>query len=140
MADRGVAVYQLFEDGTALVICQECAWDCQRCTGCVRSGEGLIAQNPAGAEPGELVLVRTNRNKMLLAALMLYLIPVLCFFGGYWFGIQLYSTGKITGCMAFLAGLGASLIYDRCVASRRGSGYTIVKYPQNINKGDNEFD
>jgi len=97
----------------------------------------VIARNPDNAQLGELVQVRTHRNKHLLAALVLYVQPIVSFFAGYWLGAALFSAGKVTGCIALALGIGVSAVYDRRTASKRGSGYTVMKYPQNIYKGDN---
>lgn len=89
---------------------------------------------------GELVLVRHHPGKVLMAALMMPVLPLVCFFTGYWLGGLLWSAGKIAGCMAMALGIVIGSVYNRRIASKRGSGYTLMKYPQNINKGDNRFD
>ena len=114
-----------------------CVMECSQCGGCRREAEGVIARNPDQAQLGELVLVRAHRDKFLLAALMLLFQPIVSFFAGYWLGVWFFNTGKVTGSLALVLGIGVSLIYDRRIASKRGSGYTVIKYPQNINKGDN---
>lgn len=93
----------------------------------------MIARNPSGAAPGELVLIRTRPGKMLLAAWMLLLQPVVSFFAMYWLG-SAFNAGKIAGCIAFGVSVCIGVIYDRCAASKPGSGYTVIRYPQNINK------
>jgi hypothetical protein len=136
--ERQGRIRKLYEDGTALVICTEaCRMECNQCGGCLRNMEGLIAQNPDSAQLGELVLVRTNKHKMLLAALMLFVLPIVCFFAGYRIGMALFGAGKVAGGLAFAFGIGISLVYDRHIGSKPGSGYRVIKYPQNINKGDN---
>ena len=135
--NRQGRVRQLYEDGTALVIrTGSCAMECHQCKGCRREAEGLIARNPEGALPGELVLIRSYPERVLLAILMLFV----SFFAGYWIGAVLWNAGRVTGCIALALGIGAALAYDRCAASKRGSGYTVIKYPQNIYQGDNGFD
>lgn len=139
--DRQARVRQLYEDGTALVLCTEsCAMECNQCGGCRRETEGLVARNPEGALPGELVLVRPRRRQLLMAWLMLFALPIVGFFTGYWIGRIIWNAGRFTGCIALALGIGAALIYDRRIASKPGSGYTVVRYPQIINKGDNGFD
>ena len=114
--------------------------ECEQCRGCGQSKQYLLAENPEGAEPGELVLVRAHLSKMLLAAMMLLVLPAAGFFGGHWLGTLVFGTGKMAGCVGLVMGIVIGYIYDRCVASKPGSGYTLMKYPQNINKGDNRFD
>ena len=93
----------------------------------------MIAQNPSGADPGELVLIRTRPGKMLLAAWMLLLQPIVSFFAMYWLG-TVFGAGKPAGGIAFAVSICVGVIYDRRAASKRGSGYTVIRYPQNINK------
>lgn len=139
--ERQGRVHRLYEDGTVLVLCTgNCALDCEQCAGCQRETEAVIARNPEGARPGELVRIRTRPAGVLLAALMLLILPVASFFAGYWLGAAFCDAGKVTGCIAFTFGIVIGLAYDRRFASKPGSGYTVLKYPQNINKGDNGFD
>ena len=113
--------------------------ECRQCGGCHQE-EGVIARNSAGVLPGELVLVRSHPGKVFLAALVLYILPIACFFAGYWAGTLWWNAGRLMGLIALAVGIVGAVFYDRYAASGRGSGYTIIKYPQNINEGDNEFD
>lgn len=120
-----------------MIFTGDCVMECDGCTSCHREAEGVIARNPDNAQLGELVLVQIHRNKILLAALVLFIQPIVSFFAGYWLGSALCSAGRVTACVALALGIGVSLVYDRWTASKRGSGYTVIKYPQNIYKGDN---
>lgn len=106
-----------------------CAMECDQCGGCRPQTQGVIARNPEGAQPGELVLVHSHPGKVLLAALMLFVLPIVGFFAGYWIGTAIWNTGKLTGCCALALGMAAGGVYDRRIASKRGSGYTVMKYP-----------
>ena len=127
-------------DGTALVGQGACIGSCCQCSSCGGSQKTvtLLAANPENAQPGELVLVR-SRPRWLLPV-VLYLLSVPGFFAGYWLGALLWHAGPVTGCLVCVACTVVAVIYDRCKVSGRESGYIIVRYPQNINKGDNEFD
>ena len=81
----------------------------------------MIARNPSGADPGELVLIRTRPGKMLLAVWMLLLQPIVSFFAMYWLG-AMFDVGKPAGCIAFAVSACIGFVYDRCAASTRGSG------------------
>ena len=107
--------------------------ECHQCDGCRREAEGVIARNPEGAGLGELVLVQHCPKQFLLAVLMLFAFPIAGFFAGYWIGMVLWNAGKVFGCIALALGVGAAVIYDRHTASQPGSGYTLIRYPQNIN-------
>lgn len=143
--EQQARVRRVYEDGTALVVHvrqNACSGDCHQCGGCgaVTEQVSVVAANPQGAEPGELVLVRSRSGKVLMAAWMLYILPVVLFFAGYWLGAALWNMGAVTGCAAFALGVGTAVIYDRLAASKAGSGYVIFRYPQTIEKGDNDFD
>lgn len=126
--DRLGRVRKLYEDGTALVLLTgSCAMECDGCPGCPPQPQGLIAQNPEGAKPGELVRVHPHRSKVLMAALMLFALPVAGFFAGYWIGAVLWNVGRLTGCCGLALGMAAGAVYDRRIASKRGSGYTVMR-------------
>lgn len=132
---RHARVRQLYEDGTALVVVTDiCNLNCHQCGGCSQKPEALIAQNPQGAQPGELVQIRVLPGRLLLAALVLYVLPIALFFAGYWAGTVLYDAGKWTGCIALGFGIAIAVVYDRMAASGQGSGYVIIPYSQNISK------
>ena len=125
--DRYGRVRKLYEDGTALVVRTGiCSPDCHQCSGC-RELESIIARNPEGALPGELVQIRVRPGAFLLAALILYLLPVAAFFALYWAGNRWCNAGGAAGCVALAIGTGVALVYDRHAASKRGSGYTVTR-------------
>lgn len=101
--------------------------ECDQCAGCQPQPQGLIAQNPEGAQPGELVQVRACPGKVLMAVLMLFTLPIAGFFAGYWIGAVLWNAGRLTGCCILAFGMVAGAVYDRRIASKRGSGYTVIR-------------
>lgn len=128
-----VRVRKLNDDGTAQVLHirqSACSGDCHKCSGCGAAQEALLftAQNPIGAKPGELVVVSSGSGPVLAAAAVLYLLPILLFFLGYGAGAVLWSKGAITGCIAFALGIGISVAYDRLVAKKQKTVYTITGY------------
>ena len=61
--DQIVRVKQIYEDGTAQVICireSACSGDCHKCSGCGAAKEAILltAENPIGASVGDLVNIR----------------------------------------------------------------------------------
>lgn len=129
-----VRVLKTNDDGTAHVIHireSACSGDCHKCSGCgaVQQSVSFIARNPIHARPGDLVTVRAESGPVLLAAAILYMLPVVLFFAGYLAGYLLWGRGAIAGCASFALGIVAGVLYDRLVAKKKETVYTIIGYP-----------
>ncbi len=125
-------------DGTAEVVCvreSACSGDCHKCSGCGAAKETILleAQNPIGAQPGAMVLVRSESGPVLLGAAVLYMIPLLLFFVGYFVADALWGLGALGGAVAFVVGIAAAVVYDRLVAKKQKAVYTIVGYAHRPN-------
>lgn len=147
--DQLVRVQKCNDDGTAQVLHvrqSACSGDCHQCSGCGAAQETLLltAHNPIGAKPGQMVTVRSESGPVLLAAFVLYVIPLLLFFAGYLIAEILWSKGALGGLGAFSAGIMLAAIYDRRVAGKKKTVYTITGFgymPQaGYEKGDNDLD
>lgn len=128
-----VRVQKTFDDGMAQVIHvreSACSGDCHKCAGCGAAGQTMLilAQNPIGARPGELVKLRSAAAPVLGAAVVLYILPLVLFFAGYLAGAALWDAGALTGCLAFAGGIGVTIVYDRLVAARKKPVYTITGF------------
>ncbi len=128
-----VRVRKLNDDGTAQVIHvrqSACSGDCHKCSGCGAAQETLIltAQNPIGAKPGELVVIRSESGPVLAAAAVLYMLPLVLFFLGYALGAALWQRGGLIGCLAFVAGIALAATYDRHMAKHKKTIYTITGF------------
>jgi sigma-E factor negative regulatory protein RseC len=128
-----VRVRQSYDNGTAQVLLvreSACSGDCHKCSGCGAAKETLLvlAENPIGARPGELVRLRSETAPVMKAALVLYILPLVLFFGGYFLGAALWGLGALVGCLAFVAGIGLAVAYDRLVAGKKKPVYTIFGY------------
>ena len=128
-----VRVRETYDDGTARVIHireSACSGDCHKCSGCGAAKETLLilAQNPIGARAGELVKLRSETAPVMKAAVVLYILPLLLFFAGYFAGAALWSMGALVGCLAFAAGIVGAVAYDRLVAAKAKPVYTIIGY------------
>ena len=133
MMEQLVKVRKCNADGTAEVVCirqSACSGDCHKCSGCGAATEAIVfeAQNPIGAEPGDTVLVRSESGPVLLGAAVLYMIPLVLFFAGYFVADALWGLGALGGCVAFVLGIAAAVVYDRLVAKKKKTVYTIVGY------------
>ena len=132
-----VRVRRCNPDGTAEVIHvreSACSGDCHKCAGCGAAKETMLltANNPIGAKPGELVQVSAKSAPVLAAAAVMYLLPVVLFFAGYIVGAALGGKGGIAGAAAFLAGVGLAVLYDRLVARKQKTVYTITGFADSL--------
>lgn len=128
-----VRVREVFDDGTALVIHvreSACSGDCHKCSGCGAARETLLlkADNPIGARRGDLVKLESASGPVLKAAVVLYMLPMLLFFLGYFAGDVLWQRGALTGCLAFAAGIVLAVLYDRKIGKNDKTGYTITGF------------
>lgn len=127
-----VKVLTCSDDGTAkavLVRQSACSGDCHKCSGCgaVQQSMLLDVQNPIGAKPGDLVTIESKSGPVLRGAAILYLLPLVLFVPGYLWGMQ-WGLGGLTGLAAFALGIGAAIVYDRCVVKKEKTVYTIVGF------------
>ena len=143
-----VRVRQVYDDGTAQVLHireSACSGDCHKCSGCGAAKEGIVlrVENPIGAAPGDLVTIEAATGPVLRGAAVLYMMPLLLFFLGYALG-AVWGRGGLAGCLAFAAGIGLVIVYDRRVAAKHETAYTITgfagKTAESRKKGDNDLD
>jgi len=128
-----VRVREVYDNGTAQVICireSACSGDCHKCSGCGAAKEAILvtAQNPIGAGAGDLVNVRSETGPVLKAAVVLYMLPLVLFFVGYAIGAALGMSGGLWGCLAFLLSIVLIVVYDRRMAKKGDTIYTITGY------------
>lgn len=145
-----VRVREVYADGTAQVVHvreSACSGDCHKCSGCGAVKQSMIfrAVNTVGACPGQLVTVTAQSAPVLKAAAVLYLLPVLLFIVGYLLGAAWWKAGALCGGVGFLVGIALAVIYDRLVAKKRNTVYTITGYAGgnaaiSVTKGDNDLD
>ena len=100
------------EEGEAVLEVRRHA-SCDDCGGCLETGDRrelkVRARNPIGAKPGQMVKVEIADKKMMGAVFMVYLVPLLGFFIGYFVGSSL-STSLAWGD-AELVGAGVGIIF-----------------------------
>ena len=128
-----VRVKEIYDDGTAMVIHvreSACSGDCHKCSGCGAAKEAVlfIAANPIGASRGDLVKVESATGPVLKAAVVLYVIPLILFFAGYYVGSLLGNLGTLVSCLGFVLGVIGVVVYDRKVVKKSDIGYTITAY------------
>ena len=129
--EQVVRVTQAHEDGTATVIHvrqSACSGDCHKCSGCGAAKETMIfrADNPLGAMPGDVVVVKSATKTVMKAVGIFYVIPLVLFFLGYALGNWLWGLGGLLGGLGFAAGIALAVVYDRKVAQKENVSYTII--------------
>lgn len=130
-----VRVKETYDDGTALVVHvreSACSGDCHKCSGCGAAKEAVLftADNRIRANRGDLVKVQSETGPVLKAAMVLYVLPLVLFFLGYWLGTLPGSYGVLGGGLGFLLGIVLVVVYDRKVLRRADLRYTIIEYVQ----------
>ena len=128
-----VRVRETFDDGTAMVVHireSACSGDCHKCSGCGAAKETVLlkAKNPIGARRGDLVKLESATGPVLKAAAVMYMIPMLLFFAGYFVGDALWQRGALTGCLSFVAAIGLAVLYDRKIGKTDKCEYTITGF------------
>lgn len=128
-----VRVRETFDDGTALVIHireSACSGDCHKCSGCGAAKETVLlkTKNPIGARRGDLVKLESATGPVLKAAAVMYMIPMLLFFAGYFVGDALWQRGALIGCLSFVAAIGLAVLYDRKIGKTDKCEYTITGF------------
>ena len=116
-----------------------CSGDCHKCSGCGAAKEALLvdAVNPVGAKPGDMVIIQSETAPVLKGAAVFYMVPLALFFLGYFVG-NIWRMGGLGGGIGFAAGIALAARYDRKVAAKEKTVYTITGYAQT--KGDHHVD
>ena len=128
-----VRVKEAYDNGTATVLLvreSACSGDCHKCSGCGAAKETVLftADNPIGARRGDLVKVESDTGTVLKAAVVLYVLPLVLFFLGYYLGDVLGSMGALVACLGFVLGVVIVVLYDRTVVKKKNIGYTITAF------------
>ena len=108
-----------------------CGHDCEECAGCGVSGASVRAQarNTVGAEVGQKVVVESSTKRLLGVMILGYLLPIVCFFVGYFATGALSSEGLryAIAIAAFLVGILPAVICDRRMKQTGALTFTIVR-------------
>ena len=128
-----VRVREVYDNGRAQVICireSACSGDCHKCSGCGAAKEAILltAENPIGAAAGDLVTIRSETGPVLKAAVVLYMMPLVLFFAGYALGAAMNFSGAAAGGLAFALSIVLIVAYDRRMAKKDNTIYTITGY------------
>ena len=134
--EQTVKVRCVFDNGTAEVIRireSACSGDCHKCAGCGAAQQTMLftAENPIGAQPGDLVVVESDTATVLKGAVLLYVLPLLTFLAGYILGENLWGRGILVSILGFVLGMAPIKLYDRHLA-KKGTTYTIKSYARKL--------
>ena len=92
-----------------------CSGDCHTCHGCPHPDEIVMvdADNFVGAQKGDDVILRSDTKRVLKLAAMLYLMPLVLFFLGYFVMPGGETPRMIAGGAAFVAGIVICMFVSR---------------------------
>ena len=130
-------VTRVLENGTAEVSVKRqsaCGHDCSKCGGgCSElmdsSTVSVVAANPVRAMPGDMVRVESSTGGVLKAAVVVYLVPFLLFFLGYFLCAAAQLGGGVSaavgGC-GFAVGVMLAVLLDRQVRRNQSITFCIT--------------
>ena len=108
-----------------------CAPDCHECAGCGGTVAPVraVVDNPIGAQAGEKVVVESSSRQIFGAILLVYMLPVLLFFIGYFAAAPLGGepVRAAVAILAFFCGIVPAVLYDRALRRSGGMTFTIVR-------------
>lgn len=130
-------VTKVFPDGRAEVAVKRqsaCGHDCSKCGGgcselMVSSTVAVMAANPVRAMPGDMVRVESSTGGILKAAVVVYLVPFILFFLGYFIcaAFQLSSgISAAVGGIGFALGVLLAVLLDRQVRRKNAITFCIT--------------
>ena len=92
-----------------------CSGDCHTCHGCPPPDEivRVAAANFVGAQKGDDVILRSDTKRVLKLAAMLYLMPLVLFFLGYFVMPGGETPRMIAGGAAFVVGIVICMFVSR---------------------------
>ena len=129
---KKATVQEILPDGRAALAVQResaCSGDCHHCGGCGTVGQTLrvTAENPVGAQKGDVVYVGSESAPVLWAAALVYSLPLAMFLAGYLLSMRLGAWAAAIGAAVFLAGLLPAFFYNRRV-KKQPPVYTITGF------------
>lgn len=112
-----------------------CAHNCEQCGGgcseMMKSAPvSVLAKNPLGAKPGDRVIIASDSGSILGAAVLVYLLPIVLFFVGY-FGFRALGMGEgiciAAGGGFFVLAMVIVFLADKWMKRRNKELFSIVE-------------
>ena len=105
-----------------------CSGDCHNCAGCGAAAQSVqvTAENPIGACKGDRVYVESSTAAVLWAEVLVYLMPIACFFLAYWLGTVFGKLVLFTNLALVLSVLPA-VYYNRRL-KKQPLRYTLIGF------------
>ncbi len=133
---QNAKVLKLLDGGKALVLVRRmsaCGENCASCSaGCGEKNKAtVVAFNRISANVGDEVVVSSKTSKILSAAFVAYVLPLLLFFIAYIATSAAnlsQRTSIIISVGAFFCGIGAGFAYDRFVRKKKGIEFEITSF------------
>lgn len=113
-----------------------CHGDCDHCAGgcgSMAATEKIIvdAENLIGAKPGDNVVIEGESGKVAWAIALVYVIPLVLFFVGYFLGQGLMFLPAVVGILGFAIGLTiAVLVSRRQIRTGKEIRFRIVSFAE----------
>ena len=134
---QNAVVKELSGDGWATIEVRRvsaCGHDCSQCGGgCAELAKSgpvtVLARNPVGARPGDRVVVESATKSILGFAAVVYLLPLVLFFAGYFIASALgcgEGTAIALGSACFAVSLAIAVLVDRRAAKHSRELFSIV--------------
>lgn len=130
-------VKKVLADGTAEVSVHRvsaCGHDCSQCSGCeltiTKSDILVTAENRPGARLGDVVLVESANQEIIYSAFLVYVVPFILFFIGYFAGRAFFHSDGfaiLTACVGLVVGFLPARKLDRKVRKDRPVQFRIVE-------------
>lgn len=130
-------VKRLLEDDRAeILVCRRsaCGHDCASCGGCGLENTVRVtapAENLLGAQPGDTVRVESESGRVLGMAFVLYLVPLVLLFFGYFVGVSLLYLSEgaslVLGIVGLAVGVAINLLVDHRLRKAHAVQFRITE-------------
>lgn len=84
-----------------------CGENCGNCSGCKDKSNEILAKNNIGAKAGDSVLVSMETKKVLMAAFLFYMMPLILFFGIY----AVFYSLRLSEIVSLTFGVSGALVF-----------------------------
>ena len=142
---QSAIVDALTPGGNALIrVFQEsaCGHDCENCGVCgSRRKLTVEAGNPLRAVPGDLVIVETGTGKVIRAAALVYVLPLITLLLGCVLGYALRlgeGIQALLGIAGLVLGGAAAVLINRFIRRDRPLEYTIIDVSGHLGSGQEQ--